>query len=105
MRVFLIGLPGVGKSRTAKELSLLMNIPFVDLDKLIEKKAGMTISEIFSNYGEDYFRELETNTLKEYSMVDNIIVSYSLLSVNGFLIDFLIFIKSTNVLIKFLLVV
>ena len=75
MRVFLIGLPGVGKSRTAKELSLLMNIPFVDLDKLIEKKAGITISEIFSNYGEDYFRELETNTLKEYSMVDNIIVS------------------------------
>ena len=64
MKVFFIGMMGSGKTTLAKKLSELMNKSYVDIDDLIELKENMSISEIFSNYGEDYFRKIENITLQ-----------------------------------------
>ena len=56
---------GCGKSSVGKELSTLLGIPVIDLDKYIEEKAGTSIPDIFADQGESYFRNLETSALKE----------------------------------------
>src|ERR1019366_1999328 len=66
--LYLIGLPGSGKSAIGSELAELIDqYTFVDLDKEIEVRAGMTIAEIFAERGEAAFRELETVALLEVS--------------------------------------
>ena len=55
---------GSGKTTLAKKLSELTNKSYVDIDDLIELEENMSISEIFSNYGEDYFRKIEKITLR-----------------------------------------
>ena len=67
MKVFIIGMMGSGKTTLAKKLSELMNKSYVDIDDLIELKENMSISEIFSKYGEDYFRKIENITLRSIS--------------------------------------
>ena len=64
MKIFFIGMMGSGKTTLAKKLSELMNKSYVDLDDLIELKENMSVSEIFSKYGEDYFRKIENITLR-----------------------------------------
>lgn len=59
MPVFLIGLPGAGKSTIGQAVATQLRIPFVDLDREIEKTAGKSISRIFAEDGEAHFRELE----------------------------------------------
>ena len=58
-RVILIGPPGAGKSTIGKALSTAMGISFADTDELIEKQENCTISEIFVDKGEEYFRSVE----------------------------------------------
>ena len=65
--VFLIGFMGCGKSTIASELSASLNRPVLEMDEEIERREGMSISEIFSLHGEPYFREAETSLLKETS--------------------------------------
>lgn len=67
MKVFLIGMPGAGKSTLGRELAAVLACPFLDLDAEIERIAGLSIPQIFSQYGEEYFRELESNILKTVS--------------------------------------
>lgn len=62
--VVIVGLPGVGKSTVGRRVAKRMGWKFVDLDALIEERAGMTIREIFATRGEDHFRNLETETLR-----------------------------------------
>jgi len=64
MKVFLIGLPGSGKSYWAKILSAACNIPSIDLDEEIEKLAKKSIDYIFKEAGEQQFRMLEQQALK-----------------------------------------
>ena len=54
-----LGMMGSGKSSIGSMVSKKLNIDFVDVDLEIEKKIGMTISKIFENKGEKYFREIE----------------------------------------------
>lgn len=75
MKIYLIGMPGCGKSTLGKKLAKKINYEFIDMDNYIEAKAGMFIDEMFEAYGEKYFRELETNTLKEFMDLDNVIIS------------------------------
>jgi len=63
--VILTGFMGCGKSSLGIRLSYKMKMPLLDTDKLIEKKQGCTISELFKEQGEERFRELETECLKE----------------------------------------
>jgi len=75
MRIYLIGMPGCGKSTLGKLLSKKLNYEFIDMDNYIEKNACMFIDEIFDSYGEDYFRQLETNTLHEFLSLDNVVIA------------------------------
>lgn len=63
--VILIGYMGCGKSTVGKELAQMCQFTFLDTDAWIEKREGITISEIFAAKGEAYFRDLETQCLKE----------------------------------------
>ena len=74
MNLTLCGMMGSGKSTVGKALSHITGKPFVDTDTLIEEKHG-SISKIFAEYGEEYFRTLETQTVKELSGKDGLIIA------------------------------
>jgi shikimate kinase len=59
----LVGLMGAGKTSVGRRLAEKLEIPFVDADHEIELAAGKTIPEIFSDHGEDYFREGERRVI------------------------------------------
>jgi shikimate kinase len=61
--VYLCGLPGSGKSTIGAMLAKLRGQPFIDLDKMIEERAGMDIPAIFSSLGEPKFRDFENIAL------------------------------------------
>jgi shikimate kinase len=67
MKIFLIGMPGSGKSTLGRPLAQAMNIPFVDLDKEVEKQEQCAIPEIFEQRGEAYFRSAESQILKQWA--------------------------------------
>lgn len=64
--IVFIGLPGSGKTSIGKLVSERLLLPFYDVDAYIEKKEGRLIREIFLQ-GEDYFRTLESQAIKEIS--------------------------------------
>ena len=63
MNIFLVGPMGSGKSSLGKKLAKSLDKKFIDTDKEIEKNERKTISEIFENSGESYFREKEREFL------------------------------------------
>ncbi len=67
MNIYLIGMMGSGKSTVGKILAEKMELLFIDLDLEIEKTGGKSVSEIFNQDGEDHFRKLESEELKQYS--------------------------------------
>lgn len=74
MRIFLIGMPGSGKTTIARHLATALNYTYIDLDGWIERDALMFVDEIFEKLGEDKFRSLETKVLAELNQ-DNIVVA------------------------------
>ena len=64
MKIFLIGLPGSGKTTIGKLIADELAIPFIDLDDEIEATSAKSIREIFSNDGESVFRQLEADALQ-----------------------------------------
>lgn len=58
-KIILLGYMGCGKSTIAKKLSKSIQVPFVDLDEMIEKKLNLSINAIFEKHGEIYFRKIE----------------------------------------------
>ncbi len=75
MRLYLIGMPGCGKSSLGKKLASHLNYEFIDMDEYIEKKACMFIDEIFEAYGEEWFRAFERNVLEEFKEMDNVVIA------------------------------
>lgn len=76
MIYYLIGYMGCGKSTIAKEIGNKYNVKVIDTDIEIEKLLSMSIKEVFDKYGEDYFRLVETQVLKQITENnDNCIVS------------------------------
>ncbi|HLT88839.1 MAG TPA: shikimate kinase [Sphingobacterium sp.] len=63
--IFLIGFMGSGKTTLGKKLANHLNLKFIDLDHLIVERIGMSIPAYFTQYGEQQFRELESQILKE----------------------------------------
>lgn len=76
MNISLIGMMGAGKTTIGKLLSEELNgFSFVDIDSLIVKSEKCSINDIFFDKGEEYFREIESKTLKEVLNSDNQIIS------------------------------
>jgi shikimate kinase len=73
--LYLVGLSGTGKSTCGKILSQKLSLTFIDLDKEIIKNEKTSISNIFKNKGEKYFRKIENNILKKYSKKINCIIA------------------------------
>ena len=67
MKVFLIGMPGSGKTTLGKQLADHLQVEFVDLDAEIEKAERKSIAEVFREQGEDHFRILEAQLLREWA--------------------------------------
>lgn len=75
MNIYLIGMPGCGKSTVGKALSNEIKYEYIDLDAYIEKKNHMSIPDMFSLKGEAYFRECEKNALDDFIDKDRFIIS------------------------------
>ena len=73
--IFLIGMMGSGKSSTGPILAEFLKYKYVDLDLLIEKLTRKTIDKVFSEEGEEYFRDLETQCLQEIIKLPSVVVS------------------------------
>ena len=74
-RIALIGFMGSGKSTVGALLAKRIGYVFVDLDGAVEKRAGMSIADIFRTAGEDIFRSLETQCLSELEGKNGIVVA------------------------------
>lgn len=66
---------GSGKTFAGKQLASLLHYSFIDMDSHIEATCGTTISNIFSEKGEQYFRNLEKETLQELLPLENVVIS------------------------------
>ena len=72
--LYLIGYRATGKTTIARCLGVLLDRPTVDADDMIEARAGMPIKDIFAKVGEDGFRDIETDVIKDLSQrVENVV--------------------------------
>jgi shikimate kinase len=65
MRIYLVGFMGSGKSSLGQRVAANLEVPFFDTDSVVEAQAGMTIPEIFETFGELYFRQVESDILRQ----------------------------------------
>jgi len=75
MRIYLLGFMGSGKSTLGQRIAGAFQVSFFDTDNVVEAHSGMTISEIFSTYGENYFRHLEADILRQTSFYSKSLIS------------------------------
>lgn len=73
--IYLTGMMGSGKSELGSAAAEILNLPFYSTDDMAEAYAGMTISDMFEQHGEEYFRDIESRILKEVSSLPFGIVS------------------------------
>lgn len=64
-----------GKTTVGKKVATTMSFGFIDTDKMIEKMANMTVSDIFEKYGENYFRKLEKAAVKKAARLKNFVIA------------------------------
>jgi shikimate kinase len=75
MRIYLVGFMGSGKSTLGQRIASAFQVSCFDTDRVVESQAGMTISDIFNSRGEDYFRHLETDVLKQTAFYEKSIIA------------------------------
>jgi len=75
LNITFCGMMGSGKSIIGSKFAKLINFNFLDTDALIEKKTGKSINNIFDNYGEAYFRELEEKYISNILLKKNYVIS------------------------------
>ena len=73
--IALIGMPSCGKTTVGKAISDILGLKFVDTDEMITAKAQMEIPKIFEENGEKYFRTLESETIKEASLLSGTVIA------------------------------
>ncbi|MCC6583637.1 MAG: AAA family ATPase [Chitinophagales bacterium] len=75
MLIFLVGFMGCGKSYVGRNLAPLLGFDYIDIDKYIEEKEGLTVKEIFEQKGEDYFRQAEKDFIHKLDTGQNLVIS------------------------------
>ncbi|NLG31812.1 MAG: shikimate kinase [Acholeplasmataceae bacterium] len=73
MKIYLIGLPGIGKTTIGKIISQKLEVDFYDTDELIKKEEKLSPKEIIIKYGEAHFRNIETEVLGLTEELDGVI--------------------------------
>jgi len=74
--ISLIGFMGSGKTTVGRLLANRLKFNFIDIDRVVEDRAGMKIWKIFEKYGEEYFRILESQVIKEVlGMANNTVIA------------------------------
>lgn len=73
--VVLTGFMGTGKSSVGKLLAYRLGKSFIDIDKQIEKEAGISIPEIFTKYGEEFFRAKEHEVVARIARYKNVVIA------------------------------
>ena len=74
-RIFLIGFMGSGKTTLGKALARKLGVDFIDLDLYIEARYHKTVREIFSESGEEKFRQIEKTLLYEVADFENVVIA------------------------------
>lgn len=75
MNIILIGFMGSGKTTIGKVLAKKKNLKFIDTDDIIEKQQNLTIKDIFNNFGETYFRQLEKQAIEQLKDCKDCVIS------------------------------
>ncbi len=75
LNVVLVGMPGAGKTTIAKLVAKRLNRQVIDTDEIITKSSGLDIPTIFSKFGENYFRDLESQALSDAGKLSNKVIS------------------------------
>ena len=73
--IILTGFMGTGKTAVGRELSRILDMKLIDVDTEIEKSEKITINDIFKQFGEPRFREIETDMIRKLSESKNTIIS------------------------------
>lgn len=73
--IILVGMPGSGKTTVGREIAAISGKAFIDLDEEIEKKSNMKVAKIFEKYGENYFRDLESQVVEEFGKESGLIIA------------------------------
>jgi shikimate kinase len=74
-RIFLIGYMGAGKTTIGEQLAERLEYKFLDMDHVIEEKIQQSVSQIFSELGEEKFRQLERECLDKIATERNVVVA------------------------------
>ena len=75
MKIYLVGFMGAGKTTVGRELAARLDVPFFDLDGLVEAAEKTSIKEIFGQHGEPYFRKRERDILRSTRYLDNAVIA------------------------------
>lgn len=73
--VALVGFMGAGKSTVGRELAVHLGKTFVETDTLVERRAGMSVSDVFARHGEAHFRELEAAVVWETAKSQDCVIA------------------------------
>ena len=74
-RIVLVGFSGAGKSTIAKKIATHFNFFVIDTDKMLEERYHISVYDCFEKYGEEIFRQLEYNILKEALEQENVVIA------------------------------
>lgn len=74
-RIFLTGLSGSGKSTVGRRVATLLNWDFVDTDELLAERAGMPVGQALTTYGEERFRQLESEVLRAALSRERVVIA------------------------------
>jgi shikimate kinase len=74
-KIYLIGFMGSGKSTVGRKLAKNLGWSFIDLDRKIEEHTGKTISDIFTQNGENFFRKEEAEILKDIKSIEKAVIA------------------------------
>lgn len=73
--IILVGFMGTGKTSVGRRLAQHLGMTYVDTDDIIEHTTGRSITDIFNQHGESYFRELESDAVDKVSRLDEHVIS------------------------------